>query len=61
MNAREDVEEFLEEGSMKKSQIVAQLVERGYSRRDAQLAVVDLIDSGDLVEHEEINQVFKLE
>ena len=56
---REDITDLVDPGSMDTETVVDELAD-DYSRREVQLEVVDMISSGDLVEHSEFEGVYRV-
>lgn len=56
---RKEIEALVDPGSMTTETIVGTLAE-DYSRREVQLETVDMIAKGDLEEHPEFDDVYRL-
>jgi hypothetical protein len=56
---REEIKALVDPGSMATDTIVETLAE-DYSRREVQLAAVDMIAKGDLEEHPKFDDVYRL-
>jgi len=56
---REEIRELVSPGSMTLDTIVEELSEN-YSKREVQITVVDMVDDGDLEEHPEFTDVYRV-